>query len=67
MAQLFKTNDVVSKRDVISSNVLFVNILPFFGEKSEGLLHCKSTLHFFSKNITEIDFVGIVRLDESMD
>ena len=32
-AQLFKTNDVVSSRDVKISKILYIKILPFFAEK----------------------------------
>ena len=43
-AQLFKTNDVVSYRDVKTSNISYIKTLPFFAEKM-----CKSSSHFFSK------------------
>ena len=50
-AQLFKTNDVVSKRFVKISNINITNTLLFFVEKKcENPLHCKGFSHFLTKN-----------------
>ena len=36
-AQLFKTNDVLSLRDVQISNILYIKTLPFFADKMSTL------------------------------
>ena len=63
-AQLFNTNDVVSKHDVKISNILYLKTLPFFAEKMWAV---QKLLTFFSaKNISTLDFRRTRRLNESL-
>ena len=55
--QLFKINDVVSKRFVKISNVNISNMPIFLLKKFEKLLQCKSFSQLFNKNIFRNRFV----------
>ena len=49
-ARLFKTNDIVSKRDIKFSNVPYVKCVAVLcWKKVRNFLQCKSSTHFFSK------------------
>ena len=49
--QLFKANDV-SLRDVKFSNIVYVNLLPFFAPKMGGAFALQKLLPFFSKSVS---------------
>ena len=57
-AQLSKTNDVVSYRDVKISNILYIKTLPFFAEKMWGAFAVQSSSHFFQQKILALLILG---------
>ena len=56
MAQFFKTNVLVSLRDIKILKVLYTEMNTFLQRKCEELLQCKSSSQFVCKNITVVDF-----------
>ena len=51
-ALLFKTDNVISIRDIKLSNINISNMQIFLLKKCEKLLHCKSFSHFFQQKIS---------------
>ena len=60
--RLFKTNDVVSERDVKISNVISQICQYFLLKKCEKLLQCKSFSHFFNKNFSVFGYKVVKHL-----
>ena len=62
----FKTNNVISLRDVKISNILYIKTLPFFARKMWGAFAVQTPHIFSAKNISTLDFRRTRRLNESL-